>query len=366
VLTTSLLVGSLLGACGYIGYDERAVDAQPDARPEAGMDADVEPPDPDAAPEPDADEIDAESTPDAAPSQDAGLDASGMDAAGLDADLADAELDADSMDSQLADASADADAMDGEMDGASEAEAGDAGPDARPATQVSDYCAQIPALPDAPVIDGVVDGALNVVAITPVGWTNTMVALPTHTHAEFALAFRPDGLYAYVRVYDPNRLPALVADAIWRGDGVELYVDDNGMYAAPPAYDSPGSIQIIVAAPEDGSTPSTRSTRFANAVDHGVWASSRFGAFPTADGYVLEGFVEASALELTSWSLTSGAQVGVDLSINVSALDEEFDAGIQIDGRRLGQYFLHVGAADACAGRPFCTTLGFCNPSLVD
>jgi hypothetical protein len=374
-----LLSALLLDACGYIGF-EGAGDAQPSARVDAGMDAESEPPVEDAEIEVDADEMDAEPSDaeptDAGPNEaaqadaaapdagsDAGLDGSDMDAATSDADLSDASLmDAALMDSSSTDAALDADLLDGE----SEAEAGDTGPDARPATQVTDYCSQVPALPEAPLIDGVIDGALHLVTLTPVGWTNTNVPLPSHTHAEFALAFRPDGLYAYVRVYDPNRLPALLADAIWRGDGVELYVDDNGMYTAPPAYDNPGTIQIIVAAPEDGTTPSTRSTRFVNAVDRGAWVSARFSAFPTSDGYVLEGFVEASALGLGSWTLASGGKVGVDLSINVSALDSEFDAGIQIDGRRMGQYFLNVGPADGCAGRPFCTSAGFCNPTLVD
>jgi hypothetical protein len=238
-----------------------------------------------------------------------------------------------------------------------------------PATQVTDYCASIPALPAAPVLDGVVDAQLNVVTLTPEGWvSNAGAADPVNTHASFAVAWRPNGLYVYLRVVDSNRLPPLAASPIWEGDGVELYFDSDGVYAAAPAYDNPGTIQIIVAAPEDGSTPSQRSTRFRNAVDQGSWTSSDFTALPTADGYVLEGLLQADTLELASLSLAPGAQVGLDLGVNVSVQELEPDAGARPDGHRLGQYFLHVGptASDGCNGRPYCTPNAFCRPTLIE
>jgi hypothetical protein len=277
-----------------------------------------------------------------------------MDAADTDAGALDADTDANRMDA----AGVDADAA-----------PADAGEDARQATQVSDYCLQIPALPAEPVIDGVIDGALALVVLTPVDWSNTAVPLPSHTTAEYALAFRPNGLYAFVRVRDPNRVPPVAGDFIWRGDGVELYADDDGMSAMQHAYDNPGTVQIIVAAPADDSTPSTRATRFRDAVEVGAWTSTRFAAFPTPDGYVLEAFMEASALDLSSWSLASGGHVGMDLGVNVSPageVDAGSDAGIPVDGQRLGQYFLHTGMGDSCNGRPFCTPAAFCTPTLVD
>jgi hypothetical protein len=340
-----LLLSALLG-CGYIGYDGRDPrDAA--ASEDAGMDA--------AEPAEDAEvELDAEE-----PAPDA------------DEPTADAEVDqdADLLDASEPDAGADADAA-APADASADAQPADAGSDAsdaaRPATPVSDYCVQVPALPSPPVIDGVVDGALTLVTIVPLGWTNTGTPLPRHTTAEYAFAFRPDGLYAFVRVHDPNRQPALAGDSIWRGDSVEIYADDDGSYGSPHVYDNPGSIQIIVAAPESDATPATRATRFREASEVGSWTSTRFGAYPTADGYTVEAFLEASALDRSSWALSSGGHVGIDVGVNVSPSGEGSDGGAMVDGRRLGQYFLRVGSGDSCNGMPFCTPVAFCNPLLID
>lgn len=306
-----LLTLLLLPSCGFVGFE-----AEPDAsRPrDAGpaMDASVE--------------LDAEPSIDAAEER--------------DAELADAE--------PLGEA---------EVDGGLDAEA-------PVATQVSDYCQTIPALPAPPVIDGALDARLNLVSITPLGWSGSTPE-PGHTTASLAAAYRPDGLYVFVRVVDPNRLPPAAGGYAWEGDGVELYADDDGMYLAGPLYDDPGSVQIITSAPGDDSTAVASGQRFRDTVDLGPWTSSGFRAFPTSDGYVLEAFLTAADLDLPGWSLSSGGQVGFNVSINVSGLDEQVgtDAGLQ--GSRLGQYFLHVGG-DACAGRPYCSSTAFCNPRLVD
>ncbi|HEX6241170.1 MAG TPA: sugar-binding protein [Polyangiales bacterium] len=363
-----LVLCSLLatGACGYVGYETDRGDAG------AGVDLDAAT-ELDAAQELDADTSDADeqprdAEPDDATSEDASTEDADMDAAELDGGAADASdldggADADAMDADTLDAGLDAEEPD------ADAAPVDAGQDARQATQVSDYCVQIPALPDEPVIDGVVDGALALVTLTPVDWTNTAVPLPGHTTATYALAYRPNGLYAYMRVRDPNRAPPAVGEYIWRGDGVELYVDDDGASAMQHAYDNPGAIQIIVAAPENDTTASTRATRFRDTADLGAWSSTRFAAFPSQDGYVLEAFVEASALDLASWSLATGGRVGMDLGVNVSVVHEADagnDAGIPVEGQRLGQYFLRIGTGDNCGGRPFCTPDAFCTPTLVD
>lgn len=322
------LVLTSVQACGYIGFEPHpkkpaepsGADTGPDLRDAGDLDADA----PDGSNSADASERDASD-----------VDAGTGD---LDADAPDADVDAATPDSSL---------------------------DAATATQVSDYCAQIPALPDPPVLDGRVDGALSVLAFAPAGWTSKGGApLPTSTTAEYALAFRPEGLYFYVRVYDPNRQPAAPGDAVWRGDGVELYVDDDGSYASLPSYDDPGTIQIVVAAPDNGTTPTTRANLYRDRLDQGAWTSPNFKAFALPDGYVVEALVEADALGLSTWSLTSGLTVGVDLGVNVSAGPSQ-DAGALLDGNRIGEYFLHVGGAD-CGGLPFCTPEAFCVATLID
>lgn len=360
VLTRLWLALALLGGCGYIGYDTHEPDAEAEAPEDSGMD-DASEPVLDAGTELDADtqldadmqldaELDASSQPDAAAS-DASVDMDAAPDAMLDA-AADATLDVEVMDATPTDAS----------------EAGDAGTDARQATQVSDYCVQVPALPDEPVIDGVLDGALALLRVAPTGWSNANLPLPSHTTAEYALAFRPNGLYAFVRVHDPNRQPALSTEAVWRGDSVELYADSDGVYAMQHAYDNPGTIQIVVGAPASDTTPLMRATRYRDTADIGSWSSTRYAAYPTQDGYVVEAFLEASALDMASWGLSSGGRVGVDLGINVSAFNEvsPVDAGLPAEGQRLGQYFLRVGMGGSCGGKPFCTPDAFCNPLLID
>src|SRR5262249_4302906 len=126
-----------------------------------------------------------------------------------------------------------------------------------------DYCtATLPALPEAPVLDGVLDCGPALVPLPVQGWTGTQ-ALPDTQRARYALAWRPNGLYFYVEVDDPLVLPAPGGLDTWCGDGVELYADADGKFAAPLAYDDPGTIQLLAAAPaEEMSTPPPSDVRF--------------------------------------------------------------------------------------------------------
>jgi hypothetical protein len=316
---SALLPIALLHACGFVGFEPEAVevDATLDASADASGDAHV-------VPEPDA-TLDG-----GPPPADTGVQESAVADASFDASLEDAAV------------------------------------DAGPATQVADYCLEVPALPSDPVIDGALDGALNLITLVPQGWRSSDAALlPDHTTAEYAVAWRPEGLYVFVRVVDPNRLPAPADQPSWHGDGVELYVDADGVYSASNLYDSPGTIQIIAAAPSDPLTPAARATRYRDTADVGDWASPRFGTFPTPTGYVLEALVEADALDLATLAFSAGGQLGLDLGINVSVLDSELDAGLALETFRLGQYFLRVGGAQ-CDGSPYCTVEAFCTPTLID
>jgi hypothetical protein len=224
----------------------------------------------------------------------------------------------------------------------------------------------IPALPAAPTIDGQLDFALNLVPLTPEGWRSSSVAsAPEHTTVAFAVAWLPEGLYVFARVEDPNRAPAPEASEVWQGDGLELYLDDDGTFAASPSYDDPGSVQLVVAAPSDATHASTRATRYRNTATLGAWDANAFATFPSESGYTLEALVRAEALDLASWALQSGQTVGFNLGVNVSPLDEELDAGLSLDGLRLGQYFLRA-AGTTCDGSPFCTVEAFCTPLLIE
>lgn len=236
--------------------------------------------------------------------------------------------------------------------------------------QVSDYCAQLPALPMEPTIDGELECDLALQPITPVGWSNTTSPLPAGQGVKLAAAWRPDGVYFYVEVTDPTRLPRRAGEDVWCGDAVELYLDDDGVFAGAPMYDAPGTIQVLGAAPGDD-TDAVRSGgdrwRAPNAgLRVGDWTSPRYGAFPKPFGYVFEAFMKADDLDLPSWTLAAGGAVGLDLSVSVSTSADPPPSGETPGcGLRLGQYFMRLApppCTTACT--PFETTAAFCAPSL--
>jgi hypothetical protein len=232
---------------------------------------------------------------------------------------------------------------------------------------VADYCAALPPLPAAPIIDGVLDCGPALVAIAPVDWNGPppLPPFPTGNSAELAAAWRPDGLYVFVNVTTPAAFPAEAADPVFYGAGVEVFVDDDGVYASAPTYDDPGAIQLVVAAPPDSTTTGRRAEGFRNAADEGPWASTQFGTFPSPTGFVLEGFIVAADLGLASWMLAAGDTIGFDVSIDVSFTTAAM-TGPQ--GHRVGQYFLHVEppVGDAAAiTTPYQDPRAFCTPSLA-
>jgi hypothetical protein len=230
---------------------------------------------------------------------------------------------------------------------------------------VADYCVSLPQLPAPASIDGELDCGLALNPLTAVGWTGG--ALPPDASAEYAVAWRLDGLYFYVRVHDPLVVPAPVTRDIWEGDGIELFVDSDGVYAAPPAYDSPGTRQFTTSAA--GMASVARGQIWAYPLPRGgalpaAWLSTTFRSFPKPDGYVLEAFVVAADLGLATWALSAGARVGVDVGVDVSYPDADASGAY---GHRLGQYFMSVDLAppDGGVASPFVNTEAFCNPTLV-
>jgi len=100
----------------------------------------------------------------------------------------------------------------------------------------------------------------------------------------------------------------------------------------------------------------------------GPWSSPRYAAFPKPFGYVFEAFIQADDLDLTSWTLASGASVGLDVAINVSVSSDPPPSGETPEcGLRLGQYFLRVDPAPCTTNCfPFATSAAFCAPALRD
>ena len=307
------------------------------------------------------------------PRTDAGTDASGDAAA--DARSSDGGRDAQTTSDASTDASTDATAeagTDASTDATAEAgtdaamdAAFDAGFDAGPPRDL-DYCTEVPPLRGPVTIDGVLEPGLLLRALDPVGWTSGQ-SIPTGESSSYAVAWQPDGLYFYVAVTDSSRIPAAIDDAVWIGDGVELYADADGVFSAPPAYDNPGTTQLVAAAPGDDTTSVARGERYRDMGSLNAWTSSTYRAFPTPTGYVVEALVQAADLDLQTLQLSTGARVGVNLSVNVSVELAAFEPDGGAVFPRLGQYFLRTSAEPhVCGGAPFCQPLAFCTPLLID
>ena len=241
--------------------------------------------------------------------------------------------------------------------------AGDASCTMAPAP--SNLCTDIPTLATQPVIDGHLDSCLTLTPIAPTGWTGSL-PMPTIA-ARAAVAWRRDGLYVYVEVDDANLFGAAMPVATYCGDGIEIYVDDDGAFAMEGAYDRPGTVQLIAAAPTSTGGMSSYGERFVlmGMPANGAWANTRFAMVGRPNGYALETFVQAADLGLDVLTLNAGQHIGLDLSINVSTTDGSPGTGTSSCGTRIGQYFLHVvPPMGMLAGQPFRDTRAFCTPTL--
>ena len=220
---------------------------------------------------------------------------------------------------------------------------------------VADECAELPELPATPLIDGLPDCQLPVYPLTPVGWTGDAAA--PDAVAAYAVAWRPNGLYFYVRVTDPTPVVASVSESASNGDGVELFVDSDGVFSTAPSYDNPGARRFVIAAPTDSVTPSSRGEVWVgDTLVDPAWASTTFRAYPQSFGYVVEAFVTARDLGLARLTLESAGRVGWDLGVNVSFASPVTTGAF---GHRQGQYFFHAGSSS-----PEADVGAFCRATL--
>jgi hypothetical protein len=191
------------------------------------------------------------------------------------------------------------------------------------------------------------------------GWTGSG-SVPSSVKTQVGAAWRPDGLYLFVRVTGAgaHRYPAPAADGQWCGDAVELFVDSNGSYTHPPAYDVPGTMQFIMEAPSDAMTSATVGERFRDGNDDGAW-SGKFITLRTATGFDAEAFVQAADLGLMSWTLTASGYVGLDLAVDLGD-PTQMPASCPL----LGQYEIRTIVTDASCAKPACNVEEFCRPAL--
>jgi len=232
------------------------------------------------------------------------------------------------------------------------------------AQSVAVRCDELEALASAPVIDGKLEPNLTLLR-----WLDqTDPELPAGMQVAVALAYRPNGVYFYFDVVDPTLDPAPRDALTYCGDGVELYVDDDGKIQAPPAYDSPGTMQFIVAGPSEVGTPAHRGQRFTfpnepsgDSTDLGEWRSQNFVAVGTTRGYTVEAFVVASDLGLDAWALAPGAKIGWNMSFNIGGPQPP---GIDACTTRNQQFHFRLASSGACTP-PYCNASALCTPTLV-
>ena len=262
----------------------------------------------------------------------------------------DADGDGDGLDAAVSDASL----RDARSDDASDPDGA-----ACVGASTNDYCAALPQLLAPPLIDGALDCGPPLLPLEPTAW-NGAAPIPTGHTAQLALGYRHDGLYAYLEVRGQTPVPHPSGSAIYCGDAIELYVDADGAIASDGAYDQPGTMQLIFAAPASELAPNPHAERFVAGASQGVWTSSEHRIAWLADGYAVEAFITAADLGLTSWMPATA--LGLDVVIDVSGPE-----GAELRcGRQLGQYFLRVSSLTPsdCNGEPWCDARAFCTPSL--
>ena len=162
-----------------------------------------------------------------------------------------------------------------------------------------------------------------------------------------------NGLYVFVQVVTPVAIPADPGQPPFDGAGAEIFLDSDGVFQGGAMYDNPGAMQFIAEAPT--SSPTKIADGYRNAVLQGAW-TSQYGTFKTPTGFVLEAFVVASDLGLSTWTLSSGGKIGFDISVDVSFTDT---TTMSMQGHRNGQYFLYVGT-----GPIYNDPRSFCVPQL--
>jgi hypothetical protein len=239
------------------------------------------------------------------------------------------------------------------------ADANDAQQCTPPTQPTLDDCTGIVALSAPPVIDGVLDCGVPLWPMPLQGWSGTS-AIPSTVRANLGVAWRPDGLYFFASVtgLGPTRYPPPTGTDTWCGDAVEFFVDDDGMYANPPLYDDPGTIQLIAEAPFDTMTSASVGGSYRDGTEVGPW-TGQFTVVRTGDGFDAEAFVVASDLGLSTWSLAQGGAVGMDVSVDLGD-----PANQTASCPRLGQFTIQAPVTEASCPQAACDVYEFCNPRL--
>jgi hypothetical protein len=225
----------------------------------------------------------------------------------------------------------------------------------------TDYCAQLPALPRAPLIDGALECGLSLAEMQPLGWKGPN-AVPDR-RASYAAAWQHDGVYVYIEVHGPAIAAHPANEPLFCGDAVEIYVDADAEGDDAGTYDAMGTMQFVIAAPS--ATGSMDAWRFIQGNPQGAWISKSLKVTALADGYSVEAFINAADLGLWQWSPT--VELGFSIAIDVAADPSAAIASRAGCTAKSGQFFLRLGDPHgSCPGEPWCDARAFCQAALLD
>ena len=212
-----------------------------------------------------------------------------------------------------------------------------------------DPCDALPHMAAKPVIDGVLECGL------------TLHLWPLLASVSYAAAWSDAGFYVFIEVHQAAGLLRPAAEPLYCGDALELFVDSDGQPGENGGYNTPGTMQFVVAAPQPGEAgPNTG--RFLAGLSQGPWISSNLSVTQLADGYQLEALIQGPDLGLWSWK--PSAQLGFNLAVNLAGAGEQRGMPCTTG---VGQSVLRVDGSTPgpnCDGKPWCDTRSFCWPVL--
>lgn len=223
-------------------------------------------------------------------------------------------------------------------------------------------CEVLPLLNALPVLDGRPDCEGPGALLPRDRWIDVDPLPPTH-RVEVRAAWHPDGLYVHATITDDDVVPSAVVSGPWCGDAIHVFVDEDGVFAAAPDYDDPGTAQLIVRAPD--AAGATEGTRWEPSSGRGAWPSEDYVVERTATGWIVETFLRRERLgRASSWSV--GDRIAWNIFVSVSGGPEASREDPFCGDGRLGDYGLFDRREGDTRFTPHASVSAFCEVTLSD
>lgn len=223
-------------------------------------------------------------------------------------------------------------------------------------------CEALPLLNVLPVLDGRPDCDGPGVVLPRDRWIDVNPLPPAH-RVEVRAAWHPDGLYVHTTITDDDVVPSTLPSGPWCGDAIHVFVDEDGVFDAAPAYDDPGTAQLIVRAPD--AAGATEGSRWEPSSGRGAWPAEDYVVERTPTGWIVETFLRRERLgSASSWR--AGDRIAWNVFVSVSGSpDASRDDPFCGDGR-LGDYGLFDRREGDTRFTPHASVSAFCEVTLSD